>query len=247
LHPPALQGREDMHPDRRIGRIIRLRIEHPVAQGVAGVTWTELHQDAGRRGIGGDVGNVGSADRLLHLLDYLPWRRVMGDVEPDPAPPGPVRDVRPTIDGKTAAHQLAVGNDDHFAVTRPDRRLPPAYLRHSAGEIVNPDPVAGAQRVVELQGNTRKHIAKRVLHGKGQHRRDHRRGRQQARRVKADEVQSRQNERCVEQEDADVLGDAHDDDAQPWQNPPKDEHGQQPDQRHSRTDDKQFVDHHCET
>ncbi|EXI68298.1 MAG: hypothetical protein AW07_04432 [Candidatus Accumulibacter sp. SK-11] len=244
LHATALQGGEHMHAHRRVGRIVGLRIEHPVAQSVTRVTRTELHQDARWPRVIGNVGNLGSADCRLDGSDHLRRWRIVGQVEPHPAPPRPARDIGPTVYRETATHQLAVGYHDDLAIARPDRRLSPADLRHAAGQVVDADPVAGAQRVVELQGDSGQDVAQRILHGEGEHGGDHRRRRQQARRVEADEVQSRNDEQRVQQQHADVFGDARNDDADARQDRPEDEDRRQPEQRHTRTDDEDLVHHH---
>jgi hypothetical protein len=57
-------------------------------------------------------------------------------------------------------------------------------------------------------------------------------------------VQPPRNEHGVDQQDADVLGDAHDDDADARQDRPEDEDRQQAKQRHPRSDDEDLVQHH---
>ena len=125
--------------------------------------------------------------------------------------------------------------------------MPPTNLHHAAGKVVQPDPVTGLQRVIQLQCHPAQDIAESILHREGEHGSDHRRGSQQTRRIQSDEVQACQDEGTVNDQQDDVLGNPGNDDAEPRQGDPEDDMAKQTKERKARADDENLVDHHRST
>ena len=71
-------------------------------------------------------------------------------------------------DRKLALHELAVRHHDLLAIARENRGEAPLDLDHAPGNVVELDPVADLQRVVELQREAAEDVAERILHREGE-------------------------------------------------------------------------------
>ena len=138
----ALQGSENVYPDVGVGRVVELRVLQPVAQDVVGVAGAEVHQHATGRRLHRDVWNAGVGDITLDLADDLARRDCKVDVEADAAPPGRLGLVFVAEYVVAPLHQLAVGENNFFAVAGEQGGEAPLDVGDLAGQVVNPDPVA---------------------------------------------------------------------------------------------------------
>ena len=69
-HSRALQRGEHVHADGGVGRIVGLGVDHPVAQCIARVPGTKLHQHARGSRVARHIRDVGRADHLFDLLNH---------------------------------------------------------------------------------------------------------------------------------------------------------------------------------
>ena len=206
--PDALESREEVHPHARIRGIVVGQVGEEVAQGEAQVPLLEAEQHAtGLRPLG-DVGDLSFADGGLRRGDYARRGHARVDVEIDPAPPLDRRALALAQHLELALHEHAVRDDDGFPVARLDRGEAPADVGHAADHVVDLDPVAHADRVVQLQGEAAEHVAQRVLHGEGKHRGDYRRGGEDAPQVEPEAAQVDQRQDDVGARNDKVLDDA---------------------------------------
>ena len=198
-----------MHAHHRVGGVILEKVGEKVAQVVAQVAVLEAVQDAARRRNAGDVGDGELAHLVLDHGDEPGRRHPRVDHEVEGAPPRRVRAFAPAEDRDAALHERAVGDEDRLPVAGLEQRGAPADVAHPAGQlVVDPDPVAHLDRVVELDRESAKHVAQRVLHGEGDDRGEDRRGGHQAAEVHPGAAQLREPVDDVGDHDGKVLDDA---------------------------------------
>ena len=94
-----------------------------------------------------------------------------------------------------AGDELAVGDEDRIPVLGDDARRPPADLDDPTHAVADLDPVAVAERAVELQAEAAKDVRERRLESQPDDGRQHRRGRHQREEVEAGEAEKAHDER----------------------------------------------------
>ena len=186
-----LEGGEDVMAHVGVGEVVRAGVDQPVAQLVAGVAVAELPQQALRRGGEADVGDAGGLDVVQDGAGDPCRRHREVDVEVDQ--PALLRHGLPLVaDDRIAVfHQVAVGDDDPFAVAGDDGGVAPLDVADPPGDFVDLDPVADFEGVVHLQREAAKEVAEGVLHRDGDHRGEHRRGGEQVIELDAGKVRRR--------------------------------------------------------
>ena len=88
------------------------------------------------------------------------------DVERERTPPSQLPIARRANHREAILHQPAVRHDHQLTAAGLDGGVAPAHIGDASADIIDPHPVAHAQRVVQLQRHPAQHVAERVLHRK---------------------------------------------------------------------------------
>ena len=217
----ALQRGEEVHAHHRVGDFVLEQLGQPVAQVVLEVAEGEAVQHRVRQRVARDVGDRHVAHLLVDRRDDARRRHARVDHEAQAAAPLQRLPLALAEDLHAALHDLAVGDDHRFPVARLDQGRAPADVAHLSREAVDAHPVADLHGVVDLDGEAAEQVAERVLHGEGDHRREDRGGRDDAREVDPGAAQLHEAVDHVRHQDDDVLDDARPLAPYEWQEEPK--------------------------
>jgi len=204
------ERRGHVKPHLRIGPEVVREVGKPVAHRILHAVVAEARADDDQPGARRDVANLRAREPVRDRGQHARGRHVVGNVELHAAPRRDPLVAAATEHRDPVLDQLAVGNDDGLAAVRRDRCIAPADADDLSRDALHPDPVADAARVVELQRDTAPQVAESLLQRECDDAGDHRRGRDDAGEVHADDLHPDEREHDQHHGDQDVRQDPRD-------------------------------------